>query len=257
MLDLTGRVALISGGARGLGAAHGEVFASLGARVMLGDIDREGGAAAASAAGVAFTPLDVTSERSWADAVADTVATHGRIDVLVNNAGICPVGFIEDTSAELFSQVLAVNTLGVFLGMQAAARAMEPGGVIINVASIDGLRGVAGLSAYGASKAALKSLSKTAALEFAPKGISVLCLHPGGIDTAMMYESGNKLMALAGAADIDINDALKATIPQGRVARPAEIAEWSAFLVAKGAAVATGSDFVIDGGYTAGGNAGI
>src|SRR5262245_8627096 len=135
MLDLTGRVALISGGAQGLGAAHGEVFAALGARVMLGDIDRERGEqlAAASSAEVAFTPLDVTSEQSWAEAMAATVATFGGVDVLVNNAGICPVGLIEDTPAAVFSQVLAVNTLGVFLGIQAAARHLPPGGVIINI----------------------------------------------------------------------------------------------------------------------------
>jgi 3alpha(or 20beta)-hydroxysteroid dehydrogenase len=237
------------------------VFVAAGAKVVLSDIDDTTGQQVADKLGdtAAYTHLDVTSADEWAEAVERTVQTFGRIDVLVNNAGICPVASFDATTAELFSQVLAVNTLGPFLGMQAAARAMGPGSVVINIASIDGLRGVAGLSAYGSSKAALKTLSKTAALEFAPKGISVLCLHPGGIDTPMMYEAGNKLMELAGvpADQADIGAALKTMIPQGRVARPEEIAEWSAFLVAKGASVATGSDFIIDGGFTAGGNAGM
>lgn len=261
MFDLSGKVALVTGGAGATGAAHGTVFVAAGAKVVLTDVRDEAGKASAAELGDSggYLHHDVTSEQAWRDAVAYTTDTFGGLDVLVNNAGICPVAPIEGMSSVEFSQVLSVNTLGTFLGIQAAARVMRPGSVIINVASIDGLRGVAGLSAYGASKAAMKALSKTAALELAPKGISVLCLHPGGIDTPMMYEAGNKLMELAGvpADQADIGAALRTMIPLGRVARPEEIAEWSAWLAAQGAATTTGSDFVIDGGYTAGGNAGI
>jgi len=260
MPNLDGKVVLITGAAGGNGLAHAEVFATSGAKVVLSDTDHGSGeAAAARIPGARYMPLDVTSAEDWGTAVDFAVSTFGRIDALINNAGICPVASLDATTADLFTRVLAVNTLGTFLGMQAAARVMQPGSVIINISSIDGLRGVPGLAAYGASKAAVKTLSKTAALELAPKGISVLCLHPGGIDTPMMYDAGNALMELAGvpADQVDIGAALKATIPLGRVAQPAEIAEWSAFLVARGGATATGSDIVIDGGYTAGGNAGI
>jgi 3alpha(or 20beta)-hydroxysteroid dehydrogenase len=261
MIDLTGKVALVTGGAGATGAAHGRVFVAAGAAVLLTDVQDAAGDVVVSELGEAGAYLrhDVTSEQGWRDAVAYAVDRLGGLDILVNNAGICPVASIDRMSAASFTEVLSVNTLGPFLGIQAAARVMKPGSVIINIASIDGLRGVAGLAAYGASKAALKTLSKTAALELAPKGISVLCLHPGGIDTPMMYEAGNKLMELAGvpADQADIGAALQSMIPLGRVARPEEIAEWSAFLAARGAATATGADFVIDGGYTAGGNAGI
>jgi 3alpha(or 20beta)-hydroxysteroid dehydrogenase len=259
MFRLDGTVALVSGGAGATGAAHGEVFTAAGASVVLADIDDGRSTADELGDSARFTHLDVTDTQSWHDAVQFALSTYGRLDILVNNAGICPVAAFDDTDAALMTRVLAVNTVGPLLGMQAAARSMQPGSVIINIASIDGLRGVAGLAAYGASKAALKTLSKTAALELAPNGISVLCLHPGGIDTPMMYEAGNALMELAGvpADQADIGAALKTMIPLGRVAQPREIAEWSAFLAAKGAATATGADFVIDGGYTAGGNAGI
>lgn len=261
MIDLTGKVALVTGGAGATGAAHGRVFVAAGAGVVLTDVHDDAGNAVAAELGESggYLHHDVTSEQAWRDAVAYAVDRFGGLDILVNNAGICPVAPIERMSGAAFSEVLAVNTLGAFLGIQAAARVMKPGSVIINIGSIDGLRGVAGLSGYGASKAAMKTLSKTAALELAPKGISVLCLHPGGIDTPMMYEAGNRLMELAGvpAGQADIGAALKTMIPLGRVARPEEIAEWSAFLAARGAATATGADFVIDGGYTAGGNAGI
>jgi 3alpha(or 20beta)-hydroxysteroid dehydrogenase len=261
MIDLSGRVALVTGGAGATGAAHGRVFVAAGARVVLSDVRDDAGRAVTAELGEAgaYVNHDITSAEAWRAAVAYAADTFGSLDILVNNAGICPVASIEQMSASAFSEVLSVNTLGAFLGIQAATRLMKPGSVIINIGSIDGLRGVAGLSAYGASKAAMKALSKTAALELAPKGISVLCLHPGGIDTPMMYAAGNKLMELAGvpADQADIGAALTAMIPLGRVAQPEEIAEWSAFLAARGAATATGSDFVIDGGYTAGGNAGI
>ena len=147
MSSLEGKVALITGAAGGTGAAHAEVFAAAGAKVVLADIADDSGRAGADKLGAGaarYTHLDVTSTEGWAEAVALAVDSFGKLDILVNNAGICPVASLDGTSAELMSQVLGVNTIGPLLGMQAAARVMDRGSVIINIASIDGLRGVAG-----------------------------------------------------------------------------------------------------------------
>jgi len=256
MSRLEGKVALVTGGARGLGAAHARVFVGEGARVVLGDVNDAGAKEVAGSLGDAASSvrLDVTSAADWDAAVAHTVDLFGRLDVLVNVAGICPVGRLVDMEPEEFARVMTVNHFGDFLGIRAAAKVMGRGSVIINIGSLDAMRATVGLGAYISSKYAIRGLSKTAAAELAPAGIRVLCLHPGAMDTPMMYEAGNELMELAGvpAGQVDIAAALPQAIPVGRVADPAEIAGWSAFLASDAAAYATGVDILVDGGLSLG-----
>jgi 3alpha(or 20beta)-hydroxysteroid dehydrogenase len=256
MQQLAGRTALITGAAHGLGAAHARVFVDEGARVVLGDIDDAAGKELADALGAnaTYTHLDVTSDEDWSHAVAHAVDTFGGLDVLANVAGVCPVGLIADTSMHMLCRTLMVNQVGPFLGIQAAAKVLPPGGVIINIGSVDALRGAAGLSAYVQTKFALRGITKTAALELAAQGIRVVIIHPGAMDTQMMYDSGNALIDLSGgnSAEVDIAAAVNDLVPLKRVAQPEEVAGWSVFLASDAARYATGSEIVVDGGLTLG-----
>ncbi len=241
------KVVLISGGARGMGAAHARLLVSEGARVVIGDIlDRQGEDVARSLGDAClYVPLDVTREDRWAQAVSLASDRFGGLDGLVNNAGIVRVGAIEDTSLEDFEAVVRVNQVGSFLGMKAAIPALRSrgGGAIVNISSLAGMQGVAGVAGYVATKYAIRGLTKAAALELGRHGIRVNSVHPGGIDTEMI-----------GGADFDSvdKDAVYAANPIPRVGRPDEVSRLVLFLLCDESSYCTGAEFLIDGGAMAG-----
>jgi 3alpha(or 20beta)-hydroxysteroid dehydrogenase len=242
---LAGKVALISGAARGQGAAEARLFAAEGARVLLGDRLDEPCAALAEELGAAaaWVHLDVTREEEWRRAVEAARARFGRLDVLVNNAGILRPGSIETLALADFEAVVRVNQIGCFLGMQAAIPALREsgGGSIVNVSSIAGMRGRPGLVAYVASKWAIRGMTKTAALELGRDGIRVNAILPGAIDTPMI--AGPDFSAVDRAAHF-------AKLPVSRIGEPADVARLALFLASDESAYCTGADFVIDGGAT-------
>jgi 3alpha(or 20beta)-hydroxysteroid dehydrogenase len=239
-------VALISGGARGQGEAEARLFAAEGARVVLGDLLDDAGAALAAELGssAAYLHLDVTREADWRKAVATAQARFGRLDVLVNNAGILRPGPIETLPLADYEAVVRVNQLGCFLGMQAAIPALRAsgGGSIVNVSSIAGMRGRPGLVAYVASKWAIRGMTKTAALELGRDRIRVNAILPGAIDTPMI--GGGEFSAVDRAAHF-------ARLPVARIGEPADVARLALFLASDESAYCTGAEFVIDGGATA------
>lgn len=247
MIDLTGKVALISGGARGQGEAEARLFAGLGAEVLIGDVlESEGRAVAASIGDKArFCALDVTSRAAWSAAIEQGVQAFGKIDVLVNNAGITRIGMIESMSEEDYMQVIRVNQLGCFLGMQAVIPAMRAagGGSIINISSMSGMTGMAAVSAYVASKWAIRGMTKSAALELGPDHIRVNSVHPGAIDTAMINAPEFD--------DVD-KDAMVAGLPVPRLGKAIDVAQTVAFLASDASSYCSGSEYVVDGGYLAG-----
>jgi 3alpha(or 20beta)-hydroxysteroid dehydrogenase len=250
---LDGKVALISGGARGMGAAHSRRFVAEGARVVLGDILDDDGTALAEELGTAarFVHLDVTRESDWADAVAACSSEFGRLDILVNNAGIGAGGSIADTLVDEYLRVIMVNQVGVYLGMQQASPLMgeSGGGSIVNISSIDGIIGMGGASAYVASKFAVRGMTKCAAIELAPLGIRCNSVHPGFVDTPMLRgEAGDPAVAEA------ISQQVAPLIPLGRLARPEELTEMVLFLASDGSSYCNGAEFVVDGGMLAGPN---
>jgi 3alpha(or 20beta)-hydroxysteroid dehydrogenase len=244
---LDGKVALISGGARGMGAAHVRHFAAEGARVVSGDVRPEGADVARDVgAACRFLRMDVTSEDDWAAAVATAVQTFGKLDVLVNNAGILVYGKIADMAPDEFRRVLDVNLTGTWLGIKAVIEPMTAagGGSIVNISSIEGFIGAAGLSAYSASKFGIRGLTKAAARELAERGIRVNSIHPGAINTAMM--SNPDLVAQVDA------EAFMAALPIKRFADPAEVSKVAAFLASDETSYCTGTEVVIDGGILTG-----
>ena len=240
---LEGKVALVTGGARGLGAAFTRRLAEEGARVLAGDIlDGEGEKAAADlkALGLAvdFQHLDVTSPADWRTAVGAAEARFGGLDVLVNNAGIIHINPLLDETLEDWNALLAVNMTGVLLGMQAAIPALRArdGGSIINISSIFGLAGASHYIAYCASKAAIMAMTRTAALEHASDRIRVNAVCPGGVRTPMSDQEGPGVVPFT---------------PLGRRAEPREIAGMVLFLASDDSTFVTGADLVVDGGYLA------
>ncbi len=246
-MELAGQVALITGGARakGQGAAEGRLFASRGARVILADvIDEEGEATAGSIDGAEYVHLDVTSEESWDQVVADIIARHGRLDILVNNAGIARMGRLVNTTMEDWQITMAVNQTGVFLGMRAAARAMIDagnGGAIVNISSVAGMQGLFGSTAYGASKWAVRGMTKIAAKELGRHQIRVNSIHPGFIDTDMLNQ--------AGGLDDEQRAKMARSAPIGRIGLPEDIAGMAFYLVGPSSTWVTGQEFVVDGGW--------
>jgi 3alpha(or 20beta)-hydroxysteroid dehydrogenase len=244
---LDGKVALISGGARGQGEAEARRFVVEGARVVIGDVLVDEGEAVARDLGDActFTSLDVTDEASWAGAldVADTA--YGALHVLVNNAGILRFGAITTMPVEELRQVLEVNVVGVFLGMKAAAPVIERsgGGSIVNISSVGGMWGIPFAGAYTASKYAVRGLTKSAALELGRKGIRVNSVHPGGVDTAMTRFEGMGDAEMAG---------FYAKLPIPRVGTVDDVANLVLFLASDESAYCTGAEFLVEGGATAG-----
>ncbi len=244
--ELEGKVALITGGARakGQGAAEGRLFASRGATVVLTDVlDEEGERTAGGIQGADYVHLDVTSEQEWDDVVADVIARHGGLDVLINNAGIARVGQLVNTTAEDWDLTLAINQTGVFFGMRAAARAMisaGDGGAIVNISSVAGLEGLFGSTAYGASKWAVRGMTKIAAKELGRHGIRVNSIHPGFIDTDMLAQGGY---------DDEQRAKMARAAPLGRIGDPEDIANMALYLATDAAGFVTGQEFVVDGGW--------
>ncbi|MEE8164827.1 MAG: SDR family NAD(P)-dependent oxidoreductase, partial [Myxococcota bacterium] len=215
MARLEDKVALITGGARGQGEAEARLFASEGARVVVADIlDAEGSKVVAEIGDAArYVHLDVGDEAGWQNAVADAVSHFGKLDVLVNNAGIVRTGLVEGMSLSSYMEVVNVNQVGCFLGMRAVVEPMRDsgGGSIVNISSNAGLEGVEGVVAYVATKWAVRGMTKTAAIELGHYGIRVNSVHPGGVDTPML--SGDEL------AGVD-QDAAFASQPIARIGRP-------------------------------------
>ncbi|MGF1595481.1 MAG: SDR family NAD(P)-dependent oxidoreductase [Acidimicrobiales bacterium] len=244
--ELAGRVALITGGARakGQGAAEGRLFASRGATVVLADvIDEEGEQTAGGIDGAEYAHLDVTSESEWDTVVADVMSRHGRLDILVNNAGIARMSQLVNTSVDDWDLTLAVNQTGVFLGMRAGARAMIEagnGGAIVNISSVAGMEGLFGSTAYGASKWAVRGMTKIAAKELGKHGIRVNSIHPGFIDTDMLAQ---------GNFDDEQRAKMARSAPVGRLGVPEDIASMAFYLVTDAAGFVTGQEFVVDGGW--------
>jgi 3alpha(or 20beta)-hydroxysteroid dehydrogenase len=247
---LDGKVALVTGGARGMGESHVRHFVAEGARVVFGDVLDVEGKAVADEIGAAclYVHHDVTSEDDWAAAVDAATSTYGKLDVLVNNAGILRFGMIAETTLAEFRQVLEVNLIGQWLGVRAVIEPMRAagGGAIVNVSSIEGFIGAAGLSAYSASKFGVRGLTKAAARELGPHGIRVNSIHPGGIITPMVADAGPKMWA-----HVDVPAFLK-QVPAQRFGQSPEISRLAVFLASDESSYCTGSEFVADGGMLTG-----
>jgi 3alpha(or 20beta)-hydroxysteroid dehydrogenase len=246
---LDGKVALITGAARGQGAAEARLFVDEGAHVMLSDLRDDDGEILAKELGerAAYRHHDVASEDDWAEAVSATVEAFGRLDVLVNNAGVFAVIGMTMTSLDEYMRVVTINQVGTFLGMKAVAETMigQSSGSIINISSVAGLGGSAGTIAYTSTKFAVRGMTKVAAVELAPFGVRVNSVHPGLIDTPMMSE------AFALMDSDSIRQSLEATIPFGRFASADDVARIVLYLASDDSAYSTGSEFVVDGGMTA------
>jgi NAD(P)-dependent dehydrogenase (short-subunit alcohol dehydrogenase family) len=246
---LTGKVALITGAASGIGRASAHVFTRRGARVVLADLDREGGEATAAAireggGDALFVRTDVSSARDVEALVGAVIERHGRLDCALNNAGIVgALTLLADYPEESWDRVLAVNLKGVFLCMKHEIRQMtrQGGGAIVNTASAVGLVGAPMLAAYAASKHGIVGVTKVAALECATQGIRVNAVCPGAVRTAMLDD----MAAKAGYTE----DVLRMAEPIGRVAEPEEIAEAAAWLCSSAASFVTGHAMAVDGGW--------
>ncbi len=244
---LDGRVAIVTGAARGIGAATAARLVEDGARVVLVDQRDELVADVAEQLGpaAAWVAADVTQEADWERIVATAVEGFGGVDVLVNNAGIIRVKPLLETDLELFSKVVDTNLVSVFLGIRTVAPALiqRGGGSIVNLSSPQGIEGRDGMSAYTASKFGVRGLTRTAAIELGPSGIRVNCVVPGPTRTAMTTRKG--------WTDADY-DAAYGGYPLQRMAQPEEVAAVIAFLASDDAAFCTGADYVVDGGVLAG-----
>jgi 3alpha(or 20beta)-hydroxysteroid dehydrogenase len=245
MTTLDGHVALITGAAleRGQGACEARLLAARGANVVLTDVRGQTGRDMAAAIGdrASYFDLDVRDADAWDAVVADVLERHGRIDALINNAGVWHTGGLLDTSPEDYRRVVEINQTGVFLGMRAVAPAMRDRGTgsIVNISSAAGLRGDARIHAYVASKWAVRGMTKAAALELAPFGIRVNSVHPGLIQTPMSATEFEP-----GKPDPGRN------VPFGRVGQPEEVAELVAFLVGPESSYISGAEVAIDGAIT-------
>lgn len=243
---LEGKVALITGAARGQGAEEARLFISEGARVMIADIREEEGEKLAGDLGPSahFTRLDVTNEEDWSKAVTLTQEVFGGLDILVNNAGLYEVRPLAEYDVESYMRVIRVNQLGGFLGMRAAAPAMKArgGGSIVNTSSVLGLVAAPNTMAYTASKFALRGMTKVAALELAGDGVRVNSVHPGLIKTDMVRDQTSNEV---------LNKKVRA-IPMKRMGTGQDVAQVALFLASDRSAYCTGSEFVCDGGNTIG-----
>jgi 3alpha(or 20beta)-hydroxysteroid dehydrogenase len=242
---LDGKVAVITGGARGQGAEEGRLFTAEGATVILTDVlDDEGKRTAAELQGGQYMHLDVRSEKEWEATIDTVVAKYGRVDVLVNHAGVDLAKRFELTTLEDWNRVVAINQTGVFLGMRTVARAMfavGKGCSIVNISSVAGMEGVKGRGAYGSTKWAVRGMTKVAANEWGDRGIRVNSIHPGIIETPMTA-------GLRAFTDADVRAKTERTIPLGRMGQAIDIAYMALFLASDESAYCTGQEFVVDGG---------
>jgi len=242
---LDGKVVLISGGARGQGEAEGRLFAREGAKVVLGDVlDRDGERVAREIGSSAiYVHLDVTQPADWQRAVDTAVRSFGKLTTLINNAGILRMEGIEDTTLEIWNQVLAVNQTGTFLGLKHAIPEIRKagGGSIINISSIAGLIGVGAASAYQSTKGAVRILTKSAAVQYAKEKIRVNSIHPGVITTKMVIEG----------IDPEARRMFELATPLGREGTADEMAYGALFLASDESSYMTGAELVLDGGYSA------
>jgi NAD(P)-dependent dehydrogenase (short-subunit alcohol dehydrogenase family) len=248
-MRLEGKVALISGGARGQGATEGQLFVDEGAKVVLADIlDVEGEATAAqireNGGEASYVHLDVTSEDEWRNAVDFALQTYGRLDILINNAAIYKRTPIVDTDVEEWREIMEVNSTGVFLGTKHAIPAMQRsgGGSIINISSTAGLIGSARGSAYGASKGSVRLFTKYTAIQHATEGIRANSIHPGPIDTVMIADN---------LATPEARAESEARVPLRRIGTVMDVAYGALFLASDESSYMTGAELVIDGGVTA------
>ena len=248
-MRLQGKVVLITGGARGQGAAEARLFAHEGAKVVIADVlDADGMAVAAEIAELGgearYLHLDVTDEDQWRQAVQETVTAYGKLDVLVNNAAIWRRGFVAEESSEQWDDILDINAKGVFLGTKAAIPEMRKagGGSIVNISSTAGLAGSRTSSAYSASKGAVRLFTKSTAVQYGAEGIRANSIHPGPIDTAM----GDQVWPDADSRE----EVIERTVLK-RIGRPEDIANGALFLASDESSFMTGSELVIDGGLTA------
>ena len=249
-MRLEGKVALISGGARGQGAVEAKLFAQEGAKVVFGDILDESGkqveAEIREAGGeAAYVHLDVTKEDDWRTAVNTAIDRYGKLDILVNNAGILIRKGIEDTTEEDWDRIMGVNAKGAFLGTKHSIPAMRQagGGSIVNISSTAGLvASPSGSASYTASKGAVRLLTKSTAIQYAKEGIRCNSIHPGPIDTDMIRETFTDSAKL---------EERMQRLPMGRVGTADEIAYGVLYLASEEASFVTGSELVIDGGTTA------
>lgn len=244
---MSGKVALITGAARGQGAAEARLFAENGARVVISDVQESalgklGEELRGDGHDVAEFPLDVTSAEQWSAAVQKAEAQFGRLDVLVNNAGVLSMAGVEDTDLDSWNQIVAVNQTGTWLGMKAAVPAMRRagGGSVVNISSIFGLIGSGGAAAYQATKGAVRILTKTAAVEYAAESIRVNSVHPGVIATPMIDEELPQ----------EALDGLLQGTPMGRPGNPEEVAACALFLASDESSYVTGAELAVDGGFT-------
>ncbi len=249
MGELEGKVAIVTGGARGIGAATAEALCREGASVVVTDVLDDAGRAFAeklAAAGrrARYAHLDVSDPAGWERLVAETVRDLGRLDILVNNAGIASMADVEEETPEGWARTIAIDQSGVWLGMRAAAPHLRGagGGAIVNVSSIFGtVGGFGGSAAYHAAKGAIRTLTKNAAIRYAKDGIRVNSIHPGFIETPM----------IAPVKGTPSEQAILAATPLGRIGRPEEIGDVIAFLCGPRASYMTGSEVYVDGGWTA------
>jgi NAD(P)-dependent dehydrogenase (short-subunit alcohol dehydrogenase family) len=258
MSDLDGRVALVTGGARGLGAAAAKALAAEGAKVLVSDV--ADGGAVAEAIGGAFVKHDVTSEEDWIGAVAFAKERFGGLDILVNNAGIFWMKPIALETLESFRKMQQVNVEGVFLGLKHGIPAIaeraakwDGGGAIVNLSSVAGIVGAPMTLAYNASKGAVRLMTKAAALECARAGMKVRVnsVHPGIIETPMMEEAMGVVSQTTGEGDNALKERFASFHPMGRLGRDTDIANAVVFLASDKAAFMTGAELVVDGGMTA------
>jgi 3alpha(or 20beta)-hydroxysteroid dehydrogenase len=241
------KVAIITGGARGMGAETARLFAREGAIVIVADrLADEGQALAAELGGTAvFAPLDVSDELQWKSLVSGVQERHGRIDALINNAAVLSFGELVTADVAEFDRVFAVNVRGTFLGIKHVGAIMREAGrgAIVNVSSIDGMRGANALGLYSSSKWAVRGMTKTAALELGPHGVRVNSLHPGGVNTPMTNPTGRSID--------ELNHGHR-RVPLQRIGEPSEIAAASLFLCSDEASYISAAELTVDGGWSAG-----
>ena len=253
MPRLAGKIAIVTGGASGLGAGTVRRFAEEGAEVVLTDVREDAAREQAKRLGVSALAHDVASESAWEATIAEVLARHGRLDIVVNNAGIFTSRPVDETPLEEWQRVLDVNLTGVFLGCKHAVRAMKanpggPGGSIINMSSVVGLRGQRGGASYSSSKGGVRLLTKTVAVETARLGIRCNSIHPGIIETPIL----DPLFAAAPDADA-MRKGLARTIPVGEMGDAArDIGNMAVYLASDESVHVTGAEMVVDGGMTIG-----